>query len=133
MNGGVQGLTVASSFVNYRPCLLAASPNGINVGPTGVLIQPVGILIQPKGVNIQPRGINFQPTVSFSLQPCLPENQQLIMIYMDAQDYNVTVERCCRMELDCKTLECEILSKTQMHVSVTSLNTCCNATELYVF
>ena len=95
MNGGVQGLTVASSFINYRPCLLAASPNGINVGPTGVLIQPVGILIQPKGVNIQPRGINFQPTVSASLQPCLLEDQQLIIIHMDAQEYDVTVHMRC--------------------------------------
>ena len=114
MNGGVQGLTVASSFVNYRPCLLATSPNGINVGPTGVLIQPVGILIQPKGVNIQPRGINFQPTVSASLQPCLPEDQQLIIVYIvahtDVQDYDVTVHMRCSpwkaavdMGLDCKT------------------------------
>ena len=95
MNGGMQGLTVASSFVNYRPCLLAASPNGINVGPTGVLIQPVGILIQPKGVNIQPRGINFQPSVSASMQPCLLEHQQLIIIYMDAQDYDVNAHMRC--------------------------------------
>ena len=76
----LQGLTVASSFVNYRPCSLAASPNGINIGPTGVLIQPVGILIQPKGVNVQPRGINFQPSVSTCLQLCLLEDQAAIII-----------------------------------------------------
>ena len=89
----LQGLTVASSFVNYRPCLLAASPNGINIGPTGVLIEPVGILIQPKGINVQPRGINFQPSVSAFLQPCLLEDQAVIMIYTAA----VTVHRHCSL------------------------------------
>ena len=84
VNECLQGITVASSFVNYRPCLLAASPNGISIGPDGIIIQPVGILIQPKGINVQPRGINVQPSLSASMQPCLLEDQAAITSYMDA-------------------------------------------------
>ena len=83
VNNCLQGVTVASSFVNYRPCLLAASPNGINIGPAGIIIQPTGILIQPKGINVQPRGINFQPSVSASLQSCLLEDQAPFVKCMD--------------------------------------------------
>ena len=40
-----QGASVSSSFINFKPCLVVNTPNGINIGPAGVVVQPEGMVI----------------------------------------------------------------------------------------
>ena len=44
-----QGALITSAFINYAPCLIAATADGINIAPSGVNVQPVGIFVNPEG------------------------------------------------------------------------------------
>lgn len=38
----MQGVSVASSFINYAPCIVANAPTGIAVAPSAINFQPNG-------------------------------------------------------------------------------------------
>ena len=60
-------VSIASSFINFSPCLAAISPAGVAVDAAAVNIEPTGIYIVPFGVEVKPQGILVLPTVGLWL------------------------------------------------------------------
>jgi hypothetical protein len=65
-------VSVATSFINFSPCLAAIAPAGVAVDAAAINIEPTGIYIVPFGVEVKPEGVLVIPTVSCGLHaPCL--------------------------------------------------------------